>query len=130
MLSSDYSELKESYEYAESKASMRSLKVQAGDMVERFIDGLWFLGEVQNVENSYVTIKYIDDNNIESMVPIDEVRIPIDDIKGIMTRCSSIKDSLPKPLLGLVDDDSEARLAHRPTIILHSNAETGGITLF
>ena len=36
----------------------------------------------------------------------------------------SRKDTLPKPLAGLVEDDSEARSTNRPTIVIHDCAET------
>jgi hypothetical protein len=36
----------------------------------------------------------------------------------------SIRDPLPKPLLGLVEDDSAARSSHRPTVVVHTDTNT------
>jgi len=97
---------------------------KAGDKVERNIDGCWFPAEIQSKEPSSFTIKYLDDGNIESQVPGDEIRL-LSEASRKEDRISGVKNVLAKPLLGLVDDDSEARSAHVPTVIVHSNVETG-----
>lgn len=57
-----------------------SLSVHVGGLLERRIDGLWFLArvlrcrEVQGVVTS-VDVRYLDDGNIEKDVPLDECRI-------------------------------------------------------
>jgi hypothetical protein len=110
--------------------------LQVAMFVERNIDGQWFPAELLIVDNSYgvVTLKYVDDDNIEEMVPIDEVRVPL---RGSSNSSSSPqvdkKKTLPKPLAGLIYDDCEERQNHIPRSVVHMNeddADTGGTSHF
>ena len=89
-----------------------------GAYVERLIDGTWFSAEVLSSKDQRLTIRYLDDNKIESEVGAKELR-PLESIFNFVGRSSN--DTLPKPLISLVDDDSEARSSHTPKVIVHED---------
>lgn len=91
-------------------------------LVERNIDGMWFPAEVLRTDSAsgMVSLKYIDDGNIEDMVPSCEVRIPLRDSHSSSPRVDK-KVTLPKPLLGLMEDDCAERYNHLPKTIVHAN---------
>lgn len=100
------------------------MHLRKGAIVERFIEGTGFLAEILSIDTiqQEVSIRYLDDDNIEHNVPLDDVR-ETQEVAPSPRR--SNKDTLPKPLIGLLDDDSDLRLAHRPTVIIHHDDETG-----
>ena len=91
--------------------------------VERNIDGSWFSGNIVSIDpdGDFLTIKYFDDDNIEDMVPVTEVRIVSSDVPIDSSPKLGRKNPLPKPLVGLMDDDENERRAHRPIAVIHSN---------
>jgi len=99
--------------------SMDDIKV--GNIVDRMIEGCWFPAEVMNIKRHLLSLRYLDDGNVEEMVPLDEVRPSHADKTDIQLK----NDTLLKPLLGLVEDDSEIRRAHQPTVIVHKDMDTG-----
>eukprot|EP01038_Epipyxis_sp_PR26KG_P007392 gene7392-10073_t len=99
--------------------------MKIGEIVERNIEGTWFTAEIKLVDlkQSQVDLVYLDDGNLEKSVPLEDVRVASIESKNNITPRSGKFDTLPKPLLGLVDDDSETRKAHAPTIVLHKDSD-------
>jgi hypothetical protein len=104
-----------------------------GSTVERNIDGVWFSAVIENVDlmNKLYTIKYSDDGNVEDSVTADDLRLdaskkeggnPMESFMSIFTFVK--KDTLPKPLAGLVEDDSEFRRTQKTTATIHTDADT------
>ena len=105
------------------------LEVSEGSLVERIIDGMWFVAIIEAIDESHceVKLRYVDDGNIEERVPFDEVRehrsssgVPVE----FHSQSPTAQNTLLKPLAGLIEDDSEQRRAHRPTVVIHSNADS------
>ena len=122
-----------------------------GTLIERCIEGQWFEAHVQSIDSrrEMVTIKYCDDDNLEAMVSIKDLR-PVerrgcgsdgDGGRGSGSGGSgggggggsggsggdgakSIREPLQKPLAGLIEDDSEIRCNHRPTVTVHADPNT------
>ncbi len=98
--------------------------VQKGNLVERNIEGTWFHALVEDVDikEGTVTLKYLDDNNEEEDVSMEDIRFSEKPIfPGTNLKKS---DTLPKPLAGLVEDDYEFRSKHRPTVFVHDSSNT------
>lgn len=91
--------------------------------VERNIDGMWFPAEIVSADGvaGVVTLRYTDDDNIEDLVPSSEVRIPFHEIPTNSSPSIDRKKTLPKPLAGLMEDDSDERFKHRPRATVHAN---------
>ena len=98
--------------------------MKKGDIVDRGIEGLWFGAIVESVDNKgkTLTLKYLDDGNIEDYVPFEDVRLKssIEEDQPLTSR----RDTLPKPLAGLVEDDSDYRFVHKPTVVMHNDSES------
>lgn len=99
------------------------MSFRVGNFVERELDGYWFIAEVQQIEESGMTLKYLDDGNVECNVPIDQIRT-CENSKEDEMYTPTRRDTLRKPLTGLVEDDSEARYNHLPTVTVHSSMDT------
>lgn len=99
---------------------MEKRKFRRNDIVKRHIEGVWFLAEVETVGTTHVSLKYLDDGNIEHHVPIEEVEKERDshDAKSLTPRRV---DNLPRPLAGLVDDDYDIRNKNIPTVFIHED---------
>ena len=104
-----------------------------GAAVTRNIEGVWFHAIVQSScsRRRCCTIKYVDDDNIED-VSFDELRSSENPVSNSVQKQPagnnspnrgprSIKDPLPKPLAGMLLDDSETRNNHLPTITVHAD---------
>lgn len=125
-----------SYEVQESKGNdggdYASSMYAIGSTIERVIDGMWFAAEVVAVDEREreIRIRYIDDGKVETGVPLEEVRHlkrgPSDRPVQFAQSPSTI-ETLRKPLQGLIDDDSSERLAHKPTVVIHSCADSGSL---
>ena len=89
-----------------------------GSYVERLIEGTWFSAEVLSSQDSRLTLRYLDDNKVESDVGVRDVR-PMESIFNFVGKGGS--DTLPKPLVALVEDDSESRSSRSPRVILHED---------
>ena len=100
-------------------------KYKIGMIVERIIEDTWFLGKITDYSQRMdeYTIQYLDDDLIEANIPSDEIR---SSSQANSIEISHIykekKHTLSKPLLGLVEDDSEIRSVHQPVAILHSDS--------
>ena len=120
-----------------------------GTLVERVIDGIWFIAKVEFFDdfNRELRLRYTDDDNVEERVPVEDVRLAPDkanlhrnnqysnnfDYNNVSSPIEfsngnfvDDKDTLLKPLKGLIDDDANIRRAHRPTVIMHSNTDSEG----
>ena len=112
---------------SDSKSDSKSY-FRPSDYVERQLEGVWFPATVEEVDVKIrqAIIKYLDDDNIEKDVSFDDLRKSeykdAKDAKGGAVH--SVRDTLPKPLMGLIDDDCEARLRHVPKVTIHSTAES------
>lgn len=95
-----------------------AVEYPAGTYVERLIDGTWFSAEVLSSNDQRLTVRYLDDNKVESEVGVKEVR-PLESIFNFVGRSSH--DTLPKPLIALVEDDSETRSSRAPKVIVHED---------
>lgn len=100
--------------------------------VERNIDGVWFPAEIvsTNTATGVLTLKYIDDDNVEEMVPSCEVRIPFRDEASHNSPLIDRNKTLPKPLAGLMEDDSDERRNHIPRAVVHTNDDYDGMTAY
>ena len=100
-----------------------------GDIVERCIEGIVFEARITSVNKreKIVNIQYLDDGNFEDEVPFSEIHLRADsDSKSMsiddrLQKVVSKKETLMKPLAGLVDDDFELRNQLKPTVILHDD---------
>lgn len=100
-----------------------------GAMVEREIEGMWFLAEITHSyqRGTEFTLRYTDDDNVEEGVTIDEVRISRN-IESVLGSPKAEKKSvLPKPLLGLIEDDAVKRHDHEAKVTIHQDNESGFI---
>mmetsp|Transcript_20794 Transcript_20794/g.35018 ORF Transcript_20794/g.35018 Transcript_20794/m.35018 type:complete len:149 (-) Transcript_20794:2262-2708(-) len=95
-----------------------------GALVEREIEGMYFLAEITHSHHHgrEFTLRYVDDDNVEEGVPCDEIRLSR---KSIMdSPKAERKSSLPKPLLGLIEDDAEMRHKHEAKVTIHHDDES------
>ncbi len=99
---------------------------QIGMIIERVIEETWFAGKIINYDkrNLECTVRYLDDDQVEANIPIDEIRFSSQDYDESQFRAEK-KDTLPKPLLGLVEDDSAQRSIHQPVVVIHNDYDTG-----
>jgi len=92
-------------------------------------EGSWYPGRLQKVDlkAKTATIVYDDDGNIEASVPFSEIRRRSSSKSSSSSTSTSVRiaDTLPKPLAGLIDDDSDVRSKLRPTVIVHSEEDAG-----
>jgi hypothetical protein len=95
-----------------------------GMIVERIIEDTWFLGKITDYHRGLdeYTIQYLDDDLIEANIPSDELRSSSQAHSVVNHILKEKKQTLSKPLLGLVEDDSEIRSVHQPVAILHSDS--------
>jgi hypothetical protein len=112
---------------AEAKDSSRP-HISLGGLVDRIIDGMWFASVIEHVDelNGEVKVRYLDDQKSEDHVPFDEIR-PTEGASNDrpVEFVASIVNTLAKPLQGLIDDDADRRMAHKPTVVIHSCADSG-----
>jgi hypothetical protein len=109
---------------------------QAGSKVERCIEGMWFDAVVERADHKdgSVTVKYVDDGNVEEDIPFDEVRradfkLPSnnnhseekEDKDGNVPKQSS---TVPRPLAGFIEDDYDERNSLVPEVVIHRTSET------
>lgn len=97
-------------------------KYSVGDRVKRDLDGLVFLAVVEAIRGNLVTLRYLDDGNVEKDVHDREIQpfAENDDVDAFLTpRQPQSKRGLSKPLVGLIDDDSETRRNIVPTVKVH-----------
>jgi len=119
---------------------------QVGDAVERNIEDMWFSAIVEgvNLTRRQLKVRYLDDDNIEEGVPMTDCRqrnVEVyegeskgnyeskgHDYKGGEVYKSGIsigkKETLKKPLLGMIEDDCKLREASVPIVVLHNNTDT------
>lgn len=128
-----------------SSSSSQSLasynKYSSGDAIERIIDNQYFNAKIISVDNKskQVKIQYSDDGNIEDGIPYDEIRLLSKDDDDTSNNSSVVsnfvsifnvkdtffkKETLLKPLAGLIDDDHAMRLNHKPSVVVHQSVET------
>ena len=97
-----------------------------GVLVEREIEGMYFLAEIthSHLRGKEFTLRYVDDDNIEEGVSCTEIRLSRQALAPDSPRAER-KSSLPKPLLGLIEDDAEARHHHEAKVTIHHDDESG-----
>lgn len=106
--------------------------LKVGTLVERQLDNEIFLGVIETIDQTKrcVTIRYIDDNNTEDNISMDDVKYHDKaESKDIENRINIEskgfrKDTLLKPLLGLIEDDSDYRNSITPIVTIHDSVET------
>ncbi len=106
---------------------MPKQKFVPGSKVKREIEGTYFGAIVERVRGNLVDIRYFDDGNIEVGVPSDEIlnASENDDPELISPRSGgSGKASLPRPLVGLIEDDYETRKSQMPIVQLHEDNQS------
>jgi hypothetical protein len=98
---------------------------RVGASILRNIDGMWFSAVIENVESKtrQYKIRYTDDGNVEDCVPEEDLRLA-DSSGNVQSSGRQVYDPLPKPLAGLVDDDSHIRSQHRPSVTVHVDPNT------
>jgi hypothetical protein len=111
----------------EEKENTRGALMDVGDDVIRMIEGVGFLAIVtsMDIRRRRCSVKYCDDGNVEDMVPWEELRPAADSSSSSQARTgAAVRDTLAKPLMGLVEDDSASRSSHRPTVTVHRDTNT------
>ena len=100
-------------------------------IVERLIDDIPFSAVIVDIHpaRDEVRIRYLDDGNIEDGVSVQELRICDDGSmetkdSGSVKNANNKQTHLAKPLMGLVDDDSEERLHNTGVAVVHESADT------
>lgn len=108
------------------------------DRIQRNLDGVWYAAVVLKVHpgGHCLEIRYADDDNTEDEVPVDEIRTlaSIENLQNssqnlLMGSPSRNRDTLNKPLAGLIDDDTEVRRKHMPTVFVHSQQDGEGAAI-
>jgi hypothetical protein len=119
-----YDEMKESKDCGYDDEGYRPDFVP-GVLVEREIEGMFFLAEITHthMRGKEFTLRYVDDDNIEEGVSIDEIRLSR--TSAMDSPRAERKSVLPKPLLGLIEDDSETRQKHEAKVTIHHDDESG-----
>ena len=102
---------------------------EIGMIVERIIEDVWFVGKIisYSKRKKECSIRYLDDDLLEENIPIDEIRLSSQVINEIEIKAER-KNTLPKPLIGLVEDDSAVRSIHQPVAIVHNDSDTGQLS--
>lgn len=102
-----------------------------GMRVDRLIEGLWFEATILDLDEREckARIKYIDDGNVEDDVFYEDLRLAEGASSDSHSYPRQRLGDLQKPLSGLIDDDFDERLKHRPTVTIHNDAETEVIIL-
>jgi len=107
-----------------------------GDLVERMIDDQLYKVTIEAIDyiRCVATVKYVDDGNIEENVMFDEIKFIVNsaatfnpfNIMSVFNIKETIRKSetLLKPLKGLIEDDSDDRIKHVPTVTIHQTVET------
>lgn len=97
-----------------------------GALVEREIEGMWFLAEITHSHRrgKEFTLRYVDDDNVEEGVSADEIRISRT-VDSLASPKAERKSVLPKPLLGLIEDDAVIRHRHEAKVTIHQDNESG-----
>jgi hypothetical protein len=98
---------------------MSRRRLFVNEKVRREIEGIPFIATIERLTQTVADIRYMDDGNIELNVPIQELHQISENDDPEIIPDTPRKGSLPKPLLGLVEDDSESRKAKQPTILIH-----------
>lgn len=104
--------------------------LRKGALVERNIDGEWFKATIQTIDevSKLYSIKYSDDGNIEDEVASEDLRLSVESSENPLSFLSIFsfvkKCTLPKPLAGLVEDDSDARNLQQTTVTVHTDTNT------
>lgn len=103
------------------------MRFKIGDIVIRSIEGLEFQARILDVNQRTreVSLEYTDDGNIEVGVDFEDIQEILEskDDRISNVKCGKIVETLAKPLLGLVEDDYEARKNHQPKVFIHENIE-------
>lgn len=102
-----------------------------GDTIYRNIEGLKFAATILEIDYKIRTasISYLDDGNREDDVDIEDLSILQGDVdlnRSQDTETSGVtksRDTLPRPLAGLVEDDYEVRKSHLPKVVIHDRSE-------
>lgn len=105
---------------------MLRMRLKTGDIVVRSIEGMGFEAKVLavNQNDRELVLEYLDDGNIEKGVSFDDIQEIINaKDSSSSSRPHSKIDTLAKPLLGLVEDDYEARRNHQPKVFIHENVD-------
>jgi len=121
---------------------------QVGDAVERNIEDMWFSAIIEgvNLTRRQLKIRFLDDDNVEEGVPMADCRprnVEVyegeskgnyetrrhdckrgEDRDGKSGVSVGKKDTLKKPLAGLIEDDCKQRAQSVPVVVLHSTADT------
>lgn len=101
------------------------MRLKVGDIVIRSIEGMEFEARILDINqrSREVSLEYMDDGNTEAGVSFDEIQEVIEskDDRPSTPRHAKIADTLAKPLLGLVEDDYEARKNHQPKVFIHED---------
>lgn len=110
------------------------MSICIGSRVERCLEGTYFLAVVQELYPKLHEAKlcYLDDGNVEDDVPLSDLRLADELDLSCCTQAEAKesqqqpqrKETLSKPLAGLVDDDSEQRSNNIPTVTVHASADT------
>ena len=124
------------------RAPSASCPFQVNDEVERVIDNVWFCAKVTAVDEEIeeVCLLYLDDENKEDGVSFDEIRphsstwspplteaaasLAATGIQQLPESKKAQRETLQKPLAGLIEDDWEDRLNHVATAVVHKSADT------
>ena len=106
--------------------SKGSVDFHVGSLVERYIEEKWFMGRITHIDyaNQECNLSYIDDDWEETNIPFGDIRLINADYKFVVEKVGRTSN-LSKPLLGLIDDDSDKRSAHEPIIEVHRDSNTG-----
>lgn len=104
-----------------------------GEIIQRHLEGMEFVAEILSIsaKTSHVTVRYLDDGNIEEDVDIDDISKYSGEAKSNdPPNFGRNKSSQMKPLAGLVEDDHEIRKKCQPVITVHQcSTEDGAILL-
>lgn len=117
-----YDEMKDSKECDDYRPDL-----VPGVLVEREIEGMFFLAEIthSHLRGKEFTLRYVDDDNVEEGVPVEEIRLSRNTVDFGSPRTAERKSVLPKPLLGLIEDDAATRHSHEAKVTIHQDDESG-----
>lgn len=77
-------------------------RLRSGEKVQRLIDTLWFDAVVTCIskDKQSVSLRYLDDDNLEDYVPIEEIRLFVRHNEENENIGKAAKNTLPRPLAG------------------------------
>lgn len=103
-------------------------RLKSGEKVQRLIDTLWFDAVIVGIskDRQSVNLRYLDDDNIEDHVPIEEIRLYVRHNEEHENIGRAEKNTLPRPLAGIKPRPHPICISTLFILLLHRGRPSGG----